>query len=220
MNTATHELRTPVTSILGYIELILADPSRDIPSDIRRDLQVVFRNANRLVTFTNDLLDVQRLTSGRVEIRRRKVDIVSTINEMLEELFLLFDEKHQVVDLLSPKEVVVDVDELRISQLFINLLRNANIYTPEEGNITITVEPSEDHVLISVKDTGVGLSHEDIEKLFEPFPGIRHGLGVTSTGLGLAICKGIVDLHGGVIWAESDGPNKGSTFSVKLPIES
>jgi len=219
MNTATHELRTPVTSILGYIELILADPNRDIPGDIRRDLEVVFRNANRLVTFTNDLLDVQRLTSGNIAIRRKKVDIVSIVYEMLEELSLLFDEKKQSVNLVSPKEVKVDVDELRISQLFINLLRNANKYTPEEGNITVILELSDDHVLIAVKDTGVGLSDEDIDKLFEPFPAIRHGLSVTSTGLGLAICKGIVDLHGGEIWAESDGPDKGSTFSVKLPVE-
>ena len=218
MNTATHELRTPVTSILGYIELILADSKRDIPEDIRQDLQVVFRNANRLVTFTNDLLDVQRLTSGRVEIRRQKVDLVSTLNETLGELSLMFTEKQQVVDFVSPKEFMVDVDEVRISQLFINLFRNANKFTPMEGNITVTVEPNEDNVTISVKDTGVGLSEEDIGKLFDPFPGIRHGLGVTSTGLGLAICKGIVDLHNGAIWAESDGPGKGSTFYVKLPL--
>ncbi len=218
MNTATHELRTPVTSILGYLELILSDPIREIPADIRQDLKVVIRNANRLATFTNDLLDVQRLTSGKFDIKLKPVDLVNTINETLGELSHMFNEKQQVVDLVSPKELIVDVDELRISQLFINLLRNANKYTPEKGNITVTVEPSYDHVLISVKDTGVGLSEEDMGKLFAPFPEIRPRLGVTSTGLGLAICKGIIDLHHGEIWVESDGPDKGSTFHVKLPL--
>jgi len=218
ISTATHELRTPVTSILGFIEIILANTNREIPAQIKKDLDVVYRNANRLVTLTNDLLDVQRISSGRFEIQREQVDIVSTLYEMLEELSPLFDEKHQVVDLVSPKELIIDVDEVRIGQLFINLLRNANKFTHEQGQVIVNVEPSEDHVLISVKDTGIGLSYEDLGKLFKPFPGIRHGLGVTSTGLGLAICKGIVDLHDGEIWAESEGPEKGSTFYVKLPI--
>jgi signal transduction histidine kinase len=80
------------------------------------------------------------------------------------------------------------------------------------------VEPGEDHVIISVTDTGIGLSEEDIGKLFRPFPGIRHGLSVTSTGLGLAICKGIVEMHDGELFVESEGHGKGSTFYVKLPI--
>ncbi len=218
ITTATHELRTPVTSILGYIELILTEPDRELPTDIRQDLEVVFRNADRLVKLTNDLLDVQRISSGRFEVQREKVDIIGTLFEMLEELSPLFEAKQQIVDFVSPKEFVMAVDELRISQLFINLLRNANKFTPAEGKITVTVEPFDSHVQISVKDTGVGLSEEDIDKLFVPFPGIRHGLNVTSTGLGLAICKGIVELHDGEIWAESDGLDKGSTFYIRLPL--
>ena len=219
ISTATHELRTPVTSILGYIELILEDPNRTIAPDIRNDLKVVFRNATRLVTLTNDLLDVQRITSGRFDIQPKKNDIVSIIGEILEEMSPLFSEKQQEIDLISPKEVMVDFDETRISQLFVNLLRNANKFTPSEGKITVKVESGEDHVLISVMDSGVGLSEEDIGKLFVPFPGIRHGLGESSTGLGLAICKGIVDMHNGEIWVESDGPGKGSTFIIRLPFK-
>ena len=218
ISTATHELRTPVTSILGYLEIVLDDPSRDIPEAVRKDLKVVFRNATRLVTLTNDLLDVQRITSGRFEIQREQVDIMKTLNDILEELSPLFAEKKQDLLVKAPKELSVDIDELRISQLFTNLLRNANKFTPEEGNITVTVELYENHVQVSVKDTGIGLSEEDMGKLFKPFPGIQHGLVVSSTGLGLAISKGIVDMHNGKIWAESDGPGKGSTFYVKIPI--
>ena len=218
ISTATHELRTPVTSILGYLELVLDYTDQDLSDEVRKDLNVVFRNANRLVSLTNDLLDVQRITSGRFEIQLEQVNVVNTLTDVLEELSPLFTEKKQKLIVNTPTELRVPVDGMRISQLLINLLRNANKFTPEEGKITITVESSETHVQISIKDTGIGLSEEDIGKLFKPFPGIQHGLGVTSTGLGLAICKGIVDLHEGEIWAESEGLGKGTTFTVTIPI--
>ena len=218
ISTATHELRTPVTSILGFLEIVLDDTNRDIPDSVRKDLNVVFRNANRLVTLTNDLLDVQRITSGRFEVQLEPVDLVDTLNEVVEELTPLFDANQQALQVEAPDALIANVDETRISQLFINLLRNANKFTPDEGNITVSVEPIESHVIIAVKDSGIGLNEEDIEKLFKPFPGIRHGLDVSSTGLGLSICKGIVDMHNGEIWAESDGSGEGSIFYVKIPI--
>ena len=218
ISTATHELRTPVTSILGFLELVLDYSSQDLSDPVRKDLNVVFRNAMRLVDLTNDLLDVQRITSGRFEVNLEQVDLMNTLNEVVEELTPLFDEKQQVLLVNAPSELVLQVDEIRISQLFINLLRNANKFTPEMGNINVTVEPSESHVQMSFKDSGIGLREEDIKKLFKPFPGIRHGVNVSSTGLGLAICKGIVDVHLGVIWVESDGPGTGSTFFVRIPV--
>ena len=218
ISTATHELRTPVTSILGFLEIVLDYSSKELPGSVRKDLGVVFRNALRLVDMTNDLLDVQRITSGRFEITLEQVDLVNTLNEVVEELTPLFNEKQQVLVVEAPGVLSVNVDEVRISQLFINLIRNANKFTPEEGNITVKVEPVEGHVQVSVKDSGIGLREEDIGKLFKPFPAIRHGVNVSSTGLGLAICKGIVDLHEGEIWVESDGPGTGSTFIVIIPV--
>jgi len=218
ISTATHELRTPVTSILGFLELVLDYSSQDLPDTVRKDLNVVFRNAMRLVELTNDLLDVQRITSGRFIVNLEQVDLVNTLNEVIEELTPMFVEKNQVLLVDAPSDLSVQVDEIRISQLFINLLRNANKFTPVEGNITVKVEPEETHVQISVKDSGIGLSEEDIGKLFKPFPAIRHGENVSSTGLGLAICKGIVDLHNGDIWVESDGLGKGCTFFVRIPV--
>jgi len=217
ISTATHELRTPVTSILGYLELVIADNSQDLPETVKNDLNVVHRNANRLATLTDDLLDVQRITSGRFEIHQVQVDLVSTLNEIVEELTPMFAEKQHVLQVNAPAELIVDADEIRISQLFINLLRNANKFTPAEGDIAVSVESLESHVQISVKDSGIGLSKEDMEKLFKPFPGIHHGLQVSSSGLGLAICKGIVDMHNGEIWVESEGHGKGSTFTFTIP---
>ena len=218
ISTATHELRTPVTSILGFLELVLNYSSQDLPDSVRKDLNVVFRNAMRLVELTNDLLDVQRITSGKFVVNLEQVDLMNMLNEVVEELSPLFAEKQQVLVVDAPSDLSVQVDEIRISQLFINLLRNANKFTPAEGNISLTVEPFERHVQISVKDSGIGLSEEDIGKLFKPFPAIRHGENVSSTGLGLAICKGIVDLHNGDIWVESDGLGKGCTFFVRIPV--
>jgi len=218
ISTATHELRTPVTSILGFLELVLDYSSEDLPDSVKNDLNIVFRNALRLVDMTNDLLDVQRITSGRFEIILEQTDLMKTLNEVVEELTPLFNEKQQMLVVEAPSELNVHIDEVRISQLFINLIRNANKFTPDEGNITIKVEPVENHIQISFKDSGIGLNEEDIGKLFKPFPAIRHGVNVVSTGLGLAICKGIVDLHKGDIWVESEGTGTGSTFIVKIPV--
>jgi signal transduction histidine kinase len=178
---------------------------------------VVLRNSHRLVSFINDLLDVQRITAGKLVAQLEPVDIVKTLGEVVGEMSHLFSVKDQVLVVEAPETVVVSVDEPRIGQLFINLLRNANKFTPEGGKVTVSVEPGENHVRVSVKDSGVGLSEEDIGKLFMPFPLINRELGVSSTGLGLAICKGIVELHNGEIWAESEGHGKGSTFIVKIP---
>ena len=216
--TATHELRTPVTSIIGFLELVLDYSSEELPDSIRNDLSIVFRNAMRLVDMTNDLLDVQRMTSGRFEILLEEVELINTLNEVVEELTPLFDDKQQTLIVNAPNKLKVAVDETRISQLLINILRNANKFTPEEGTIEITVEPVESYVQISVKDSGIGLSEEDIGKLFKPFPFIQHEVEVSSTGLGLAISKGIVDMHNGEIWAESEGKGMGSTFFIKIPI--
>ena len=218
ISTATHELRTPVTSIIGFLELVLEYSSEELPESVRKDLKVVFRNAMRLVDMTNDLLDVQRITSGRFIVKLEKVELINTLNEVVEELRPLFTDKQQTLLLNTPDTLMVNVDETRISQLFINLIRNANKFTPERGNIKITVEPIESNALISIKDSGIGLSEEDIGKLFKPFPGIHHGLDVSSTGLGLSIAKSIVELHGGEIWAESDGLGQGSTFTFTIPL--
>jgi signal transduction histidine kinase len=217
ISTATHELRTPVTSIIGFLELVLDDSSEELPESVRNDLNVVFRNSMRLVDMTNDLLDVQRITSGRFEVTLEEVELINTVNDVLEELKPLFSDKKQKLLVDAPERLMVNVDESRISQLLINLLRNANKFTPEKGLIEVKVEAIDSYVQVSVKDSGIGLREEDLGKLFTPFPGIQHGLNVSSTGLGLSIAKGIVELHNGTIWAESDGLGTGSIFIFKIP---
>ena len=216
--TATHELRTPVTSILGFVDFMIQDESFNLSDDATDNLKIVLRNAHRLSTLTNDLLDLQRIQTGRLEIYPKEFDLVNLVNQVVEELSPLLQEKKQRLLLDTPESLNILGDENRISQLLINLLRNANKFTPEDGEISVSVEVIGDHVQVRIRDSGIGMDPGDMDRLFKPFPGINHGVNVTSSGLGLSICKGIVELHGGKIWAESEGLGLGSTFSFKIPI--
>lgn len=216
--TATHELRTPVTSILGYVDFMMGDESLNLSDEAKNDLKVVLRNSMRLAALTNDLLDVQRIQTGRLEIHPKEFDLVELVNQVVEELTPLLQEKNHVLSLDIPENLMILGDEIRISQLLINLIRNSNKFTPEEGEISVSIETLGDRVQVRIKDSGIGMTPSDMDKLFKPFPGINHGLNVSSTGLGLSISKGIVDLHEGKIWAESDGKGKGSMFIVELPL--
>lgn len=219
MVTATHELRTPVTSILGYVDFMLSPVGPELNDEIRRDLNVVLRNSNRLVTLTNDLLDAQRIETGRLQIHTGDMDLVKVLNDVLEELSPLLKEKNHKLVLDLPSSLQLNGDSTRISQLFINLIRNANKFTPKDGEISISFDVNDGLATVRIKDSGIGITDQDQKRLFKPFPGINHGLQVSTTGLGLSICKGIVELHGGEIWAESDGKGEGSTFGFTISIE-
>lgn len=217
ITTATHELRTPVASILGYVNYVLENEVDSLEPHVHQDIIVIQRNAQRLVDLTNDLLDVQRITTGRFEIMKEEFDLVESINEVLEELDPIISEKKQELRIKTPGSITINADKNRISQVFINLIQNANKFTPEGGQIKIEIEELENTAEITIMDNGIGLSEKDLSKLFEPFPSIRHGKNVRSTGLGLAISKGILELHGGKIIAESKGAGKGSKFHISIP---
>ena len=219
ISTATHEIRTPLTAIIGFLDLITSENSQDLPAEVKEDLEIVHRNASRLVKLTNDLLDTQRITSGRLEVEFEPFDLVPLLNEVVKEITPLFDVKKQGLEIKSPESLEISADRVRIGQVLVNLLGNANKFTHEGEHISVSVTSSDEKVEIAVTDTGIGLSEEDLEKLFSPFPGIRHNQNVSSTGLGLAISKGIIELHGGEIFAESDGPGEGTTFTVIIPPE-
>ena len=216
MSTATHELRTPLASIQGYTELVRDD--EDNLSDAQKQyFTVIQRNVRRLVTLTDDLLDVQRLEEGRTLLNLTQVNVLELLADVENEFTPMLIDKKQSIR-VNCVDVVVSVDRLRVMQVLVNLLSNASKFSPDGSEIVIDVVETGDGVRFSVSDNGFGLKEEDIGKLFTPFPSIDR-LVVTekSTGLGLSICKGIVELHGGTIWAESDGIGKGSKFSFTLP---
>jgi signal transduction histidine kinase len=133
------------------------------------------------------------------------------------EFYPIMSEKNQRLEINYDPECTIKCDTMRLNQVLVNLIGNANKYSPEGSLIQLDITEEDGHLLFSVSDEGVGLSAEEISKLFKPFPnihieGISHG-----SGLGLSVCKGIIELHGGEIWAESEGRGKGSMFKFKIP---
>ena len=221
IRTATHELRTPLTSIMGYLELVDDETIRDAPDEAKQYLDIVKRNTERLQGLTDDLLDQQRLESGQLELNKQPTEIRALITNVVQEMSPLFASKKQRLELELPdtmSEAVIDPQ--RIAQALFNLLSNAWKFSQENTTITIKAEEDKDNFKITVKDQGIGIRKDDLLKLFTPFPQIdRPIVSEKSTGLGLSITKSLILLHGGEIWVESDGINKGSVFTFKVPLK-
>ncbi len=215
MSTATHEIRTPLASIQGYTEIIQDDMSNLTEKQLQY-FKVILRNVHRLSVLTDDLLDLQRLEEGKLTIDIEQVNLNELLLDVMNEFTPILIDKNQTIQ-CSCLDASLNIDRLRVTQVIVNLLSNASKFSPEGSHIQIDATENEDAVLIQVSDTGVGISQEDIPKLFKPFPGILVKGNVSGTGLGLNISKGIVDLHGGEIWAESEGIGKGTTFAFSLP---
>lgn len=218
---AAHELRTPLTSIKGYIDFVLGGSVGEISDSIRQMLVIVQRNTRRLESLTDDLLDQQRLECGKMEIEHELLQVPDLLGHIEEEISPIIENKNQRLEMLIHNGVnTIEADKKKLSQVLINLLTNASKFSSENSDIVLTVEDKISCLKFSVKDEGFGLSEEDICKLFKPFPEIeRPSVTEKSTGLGLSICKGIVNLHGGDIWAESKGRGRGSVFTFTLPKE-
>ena len=219
VRTAAHELRTPVTVIQGFLEIISQDYLDNLPENVVKMLEAVERNTQRLTSLTNDLLDLQRLEAGSLSLNLETGNVNNLILVACDELgtHLGDDRLEYCLNLGEIPDSSFDLN--RISQVIVNLILNAIKFTPEKGVICISSRVEENWIIVQVRDSGIGLSPDDIWRLFRTFPGIEHGLKVSSTGLGLSISKGIVELHGGEIWAESEGIGKGSTFSFKIPVK-
>ena len=168
---------------------------------------------------TNDLLDQQRIESGRLEISPEPVMLNQIIEEAIQEIQPFLSRKEQTLNTEIPNNLpLVYLDKIRITQVLLNIFHNASKFTPLKGNITLAIDQANEMVKFKVSDSCIGISKRDLAKLFKPFPSIQKEEFYSGTGLGLSICKGIVDLHGGTIWAESKGKGKGSTFTFTIPI--
>lgn len=169
-----------------------------------------------------DVLDISRIRSKKLKLTLEKFSLVKIIKDVVREMKPGVQEKKidLAMKLADLPKIVGDND--RISQVVSNLVNNAIKFTPEKGKITIEAEKRGKEVIVKIIDTGVGISSKNLKKLFAPFFQLETGLARKhgGTGLGLVICKGIIEAHGGKIWAESKGEGKGSTFSFTLPIKS
>ncbi|HEX8102700.1 MAG TPA: ATP-binding protein, partial [Solirubrobacteraceae bacterium] len=215
--TASHELRSPLTSIKGFVELLEASPSL---SDKQREfVEIILLSTNRLVDLVNDLLDVARIEAGRLAIARRPVAIREVVEEVAALMRPRVEEAGQTLELdFSPEVVAADADPERLRQIVTNLVTNAHLYTPEGGRIRVGVGPEADRrVALTVADTGRGMDAEQLSHLFDRFyRAAPASSGPSGSGLGLSIVRSLVDLHGGTIDVDST-PGEGTTFTVHLP---
>jgi PAS domain S-box-containing protein len=218
ISTITHELRTPLVSIDGYLDYIHTGKLGPIPEKVKSSLKVVKEESNRLLSLTNDLLDIRRLEFGKFQLNQEPLDYREVIDHCTQEIhpFVMQKKLKFKVD-VAKDELLVNGDRIRLCQSLMNLLNNATKFTPEEGDIILHVEADADNVITQVSDTGIGIREEDLGKVFEAFTSIDKPTYIKGTGLGLSVTKGLVETHGGKIWAESEGEGKGATFTFTIP---
>jgi signal transduction histidine kinase len=210
INIAAHELRTPTQAILGFSELLQMENLDDLKA--ARD--AIFRNANRLHKLTDDILDVTRIEGQRLKLEKEKFDMNQKIDHVIEDTkrVMLNGRRTKIIFERTEKEISVYADKVRIFQVISNLLDNALKFT-KNGSITIKAEKIEGNAVVTVTDDGKGIDPEIIPKLFTKFASKSE----SGTGLGLYICKNIIEAHGGKIWAKNNENAKGSTFTFSLP---
>ncbi len=220
VSLVSHELRTPITSIMGYMDLVLDGDAGPLNDEQREYLGIAKRNTARLSSLVGDLLNVSRLDSGAVHLKSATLDIRKLVAEVVQLLSPAIREKGQIIIRELPSDLpVVSGDSDRLTEVITNLLSNAHKYTLAGGVITVSARASGNKIVLSVRDTGVGLSPEEQSQLFTKFyradnPSTKK---VGGTGLGLWITRSLVEMHGGAVTVESV-PGKGSTFSFTLPI--
>jgi len=216
LSTVSHEMRTPLSSIIGFSNLILG---RNLdPEKLTQYATFINTEARRLATLINDFLDLQRIESGRAVFRYAPVDLAALIRDIVGKQQLDENSPHSIaLDLSSTPPVFAD--EERVRQVILNLLSNALKYS-SGGEIKLALRADKSQVVFSIRDNGLGIPQEELGRLFERFyrGDYAEQLRIRGTGLGLALCREIIQGHGGQIWAESAGPNLGSTFYFALPL--
>ena len=218
MATASHELRSPLTSIKGFIELLQTTDNDNLTPRQEEFIRIALQSTDRLVELVNDLLDVARIEAGQFEIHPRSVDLRDAIEEVAGLMAPRVQAKHQRLDvqIYDPRPPAL-ADPSRVRQIVTNLVTNAHLYTPEQGTVTLRLEGDAQATTITVADTGPGIPAEEVRRLFDRFyRGTSDGRKSPGTGLGLAIVKSLVDLHGGTIDVQST-VGRGTTFIVRLP---
>jgi signal transduction histidine kinase len=227
ISVASHELRTPLAAIKNAILLILRGKTGEVNETQTKFLSMAERNINRLTNILNDLLNLSRIESGRMQFNFQDVELKEAVEFIASSLRAQADAKKIPLEVEAPEQLpLVYGDREKIEQILINLIGNAIKFTPDEGQILVTVKPllrsaeggQGDMVSVSVKDTGIGIPVEFLDTIFEKFYQVEGSLhrSVGGTGLGLAITKDLIEAHQGKIWVESE-VGKGSTFTFTLP---
>ncbi|PIZ88904.1 MAG: hypothetical protein COX90_02150, partial [Candidatus Nealsonbacteria bacterium CG_4_10_14_0_2_um_filter_38_17] len=221
ISMASHQLRTPLTAIKGYVSMVLEGTYGELPRRMHKPLKNVLISNDRLVKIVNDLLNISKIELGKMELEKELTQVEELVKSCYEEMKIAAEKKNLKISLKTSKDFLpkIEVDQLKLRQVISNLIDNAIRYT-SQGSVEIEVRKTDSHIHILVKDTGEGLNEKEKKEIFGGF--IRGTAGVNffveGAGLGLYVAKKFLSLHNGKIWAESEGKGKGSTFYVELPI--
>ncbi len=219
--TLAHELRNPLAPIRNALE-IMRLAKNDVAS-LERGRAMIERQVHQLVRLIDDLLDISRITRGKVKLRKEQVHAAEAVQAAVETAQPFIDHAGHTLSVEVPAEpIVLAADPTRLAQVLVNLLHNAAKYTDAGGQVRLTVERQAERVLFRVRDTGIGIAPEMLSRIFEMFTqmGRAEDRSQGGLGIGLSLVRGLVELHGGTVEAHSEGVGKGSEFVVALPLGS
>jgi len=225
LTNMSHELRTPLNAVIGFSEVLEDGTFGELNDKQRQYVGNILQSGRHLLSLINDILDLSKIEAGKMELELSEVDI----SRLLCESLVFVQEKahrHDIRLETSLSEEVsalkIRADERKLKQAMFNLLSNATKFTPDGGLVTVMAEIADGELTVRVRDTGIGMKPEDLFRVFEEFEQLDASYAKTQqgTGLGLALAKRLVELHGGRIWAESEGDGKGSTLVFTLPLQS
>lgn len=223
ISIASHQLRTPLTAIRGYISLVLEGSYGKVTPTLQDVLNKVYVVNNRMGQLVEDLLSISRIESGRVQYTMVETQMEPMVADLVDMFGIMAKNKGLALKMKLPKKTLpkLMIDATKIREVISNLIDNALKYT-KEGGVTVSVDGDDRYVAVRVEDTGIGVDPADSKRLFEKFTRSSETmkLDVSGTGLGLYVGKNFVEAHGGLLSVESDGPGKGATFIVKLPVNS
>ncbi|MEA3493268.1 MAG: HAMP domain-containing sensor histidine kinase [Candidatus Margulisiibacteriota bacterium] len=220
MNQMMHEAKSPLTSIMGYTDILVQGGFGELQKKQLDILEIVKRQSKRMLRLINDMLNIARLESGSVTIKKESLPLHNLVENALDEMKPQIDEKNLlIVKELDPNLTNVPMDETRITEVLINLLSNAIKFSNPAGKIFVSTQLLENKANVSVRDEGYGVEPGDLPNIFKKFfRATRENPSLRGTGLGLSLSKTIVEAHGGKMWAVSDGRNQGTTIHFTLPL--
>mgnify|MGYP003648639937 CR=1 FL=1 len=217
--TLSHELRNPLAPIRGGLDVLML--AKEDPETVNEVCAIMSRQLEQLIRLVDDLLDVTRITRGKMYLRKRRLLLSEIVDATVEGCRRFVEEAGQQLAIEVPeKPISVEADPNRLTQVLCNLLHNASKYTPQGGHITLHADSNDSEVILTVKDDGIGISNNENEHIFEMFGQIDPSgeQGQSGLGIGLTLVKSLVDLHGGQIKVKSEGEGQGTSFIVELPI--
>lgn len=215
----SHELRNPLAAVISSVEVMHV--AADSPSTLERAGEVIERQARHMANMLDDLLDISRITRGKIELRRRTLDLASVVHDAVAACRqLIFARQHELRLHLPPRPLWVDGDPTRLDQVLTNLLNNAAKYTPPSGTIELTLNEIGGQAVICISDNGIGIAEEDLPHIFDLFAQVARPLDRSEGGLGigLTLVKQLSEMHGGTVSVHSDGLGQGSRFVLQFPL--